>query len=64
MPAGGRGAVGWGREVGWGGGNRRVRKTSLLKECFVTPATQGVYRKTFEETMFFLNPKDVISFSR
>ena len=52
-----RGAGGW---VGY----RSVRKTSLLIECFVTPATQGVYRKTFAETMFLLNPKDVISFSR
>ena len=52
-----RGAGGW---VGY----RSVRKTSLLIECFVTPATQGVYRKTFAETMFLLNPKDFISFSR
>ena len=52
-----RGAGGW---VGY----RSVRKTSLLIECFVTPATKGVYRKTFAETMFLLNPKDVISFSR
>ena len=43
------GAGGW---VGY----RSVRKTSLLIECFVTPATQGVYRKTFAETMFRLNP--------
>ena len=61
-----QGAAGWGGGGGGLGGKQEPRKTSLLIGCFVTPATQTqrVYRKTFAETMFLLNPKHVISFSR
>ena len=62
----GDGGLGGGGVVGVLGGKQEPRKTSLLIGCFVTPATQSqrVYRKAFAETMFLLNPKDVISFSR